>query len=541
MKTLIYLLLFLFPIFSIYSQTTIHVPGDYSTIQSAIDAATNGDIVLVAEDTYYENINFRGKAITVASYFFNDGNESHIENTIIDGSQPIYPDTGSVVTFNGYEDSTSILCGFTITNGTGTRYGAYRRGGGILIYRASPIIKNNIIEFNEVVGNDAVWGGAIEAVGPYPTTLIIENNIIRNNLTQTSSNTSQCQGAICLSASSSNTVIVRNNSIYDNLLDGEYDLFGGGIFVIGTNQSSSVCYIDNNKIVGNKVTDSPGSSTQLGGGIYLQNIKAFVRNNIIAFNSAEKGGGIYYWNAQIPPPVIPVLENNTIYGNTATVYAGALNTQRPYEITNCIIWGNSSPQFYGGDATINYSALEETYTNGINNIYDNPQFLDTTYFLLSDTSKCIDAGNPDPMYNDVEDPLNPGYPLPPAQGTLLNDMGHCGGPNSTWWANTWPFIITNVEIDFEDGFIPEHYTLSQNYPNPFNPTTTIKFSLSEPSSVTLKVYNILGQDVITLVTEEFGAGNYNYEWNAVGMPSGVYFYKLQAGDFVETKKMVLMK
>ncbi len=115
MKILIYLLLLLFPLFSIYSQTTIHVPGDYSTIQAAINAADSGDVVLVDEDTYYENINFKGKAITVASHFFNDGNESHIENTVIDGSQPIYPDTGSVVIFNSDEDSTSILCGFTIT------------------------------------------------------------------------------------------------------------------------------------------------------------------------------------------------------------------------------------------------------------------------------------------------------------------------------------------------------------------------------------------------------------------------------------------
>ncbi len=71
-----------------YFQDTLHVPADYTTIQAAIDAALNGDIVLVAEDTYYENINFKGKAITVASHFLIDGDKTHIENTIIDGSQP---------------------------------------------------------------------------------------------------------------------------------------------------------------------------------------------------------------------------------------------------------------------------------------------------------------------------------------------------------------------------------------------------------------------------------------------------------------------
>ena len=98
----------------------IHVPGDYPTIQEGIDASNNGDTVLVAENTYYENIKFMGKAITLSSEFILDGNTDHIDNTIIDGSQAKNSDSASVVYFISGEGNNSVLKGFTITNGSGT-------------------------------------------------------------------------------------------------------------------------------------------------------------------------------------------------------------------------------------------------------------------------------------------------------------------------------------------------------------------------------------------------------------------------------------
>jgi hypothetical protein len=89
--------------------------------------------------------------------------------------------------------------------------------------------------------------------------------------------------------------------------------------------------------------------------------------------------------------------------------------------------------------------------------------------------------------------------------------------------------------------IPTVYELFQNYPNPFNPITTIKYSVPELSKVKLTLFNLLGEEVATLVNEEKLAGNYSVEFNAASLPSGVYFYRLQAGSFVETKKMILMK
>jgi len=99
-------------------------------------------------------------------------------------------------------------------------------------------------------------------------------------------------------------------------------------------------------------------------------------------------------------------------------------------------------------------------------------------------------------------------------------------------------ITTSVE---EDNVIPTEFVLFQNYPNPFNPSTKIKFVIPKSSFVNLKVYNVLGIEAATLVNQERPAGNYEVEFNATDLPSGVYFYRLQAGDFIETKKMILLR
>lgn len=96
-------------------------------------------------------------------------------------------------------------------------------------------------------------------------------------------------------------------------------------------------------------------------------------------------------------------------------------------------------------------------------------------------------------------------------------------------------------IDVIPGDLPASFALSQNYPNPFNPTTEIKFDIPTRSHTTLKVYNILGREVETLVDEEMSPGHYVSEWDASEYSSGIFFYKLTAGDFVDTKKMVLVK
>ncbi len=88
---------------------------------------------------------------------------------------------------------------------------------------------------------------------------------------------------------------------------------------------------------------------------------------------------------------------------------------------------------------------------------------------------------------------------------------------------------------------PTCFALSQNYPNPFNPSTSISFSLPTQSFVSLKVFDLIGKEVTTLVSDELPAGNYTSQWNAADMPSGVYFYRLQTGSFVKTLRLLLLK
>jgi len=104
-----------------------------------------------------------------------------------------------------------------------------------------------------------------------------------------------------------------------------------------------------------------------------------------------------------------------------------------------------------------------------------------------------------------------------------------------WYEND---LVNSIAISNE---IPIEFSLSQNYPNPFNPTTIIKYQIPELSFVTLKIYDVLGSEIATLVNEEKPIGSYVVELNAKGLPSGIFFYKLQAGSFVETKKMILIK
>jgi hypothetical protein len=121
-------------------------------------------------------------------------------------------------------------------------------------------------------------------------------------------------------------------------------------------------------------------------------------------------------------------------------------------------------------------------------------------------------------------------------GTVLSSLGNLGLTGIAMSPDYPNYVEQNGKPE-----IPSRFYLSQNYPNPFNPSTNIQYAISNRQFVSLKVYDILGNEIEILANEEKPAGTYEQTWNAKNLPSGVYFYQLKAGEFIQTKKMLLLK
>jgi len=240
---------------------TIRVPADQPTIQAGIDAAVDGDTVLVSAGVYEENIVFRGRAITVSG-------AGGAEQTIIDGTF-----SGPVATFNSAERQNCVLTGFTLRNGGG----AINHGGGIHCIEASPTISGNIISGNRLHGDgDPHLNGA----------------------------------GIYLARSEA---VIRNNLITDNAIDSEYGQGGGG--GIGVESPGPDFPESSPLIVGNTIS---GNSAGTGGGILIDQGRGQVIDNLIEGNQANwSGGGILFSGIDITVAI------NTITGNSALRGGGA--------------------------------------------------------------------------------------------------------------------------------------------------------------------------------------------------------------------------
>jgi hypothetical protein len=179
-----------------------------------------------------------------------------------------------------------------------------------------------------------------------------------------------------------------------------------------------------------------------------------------------------------------------------------------------ITWylGNSMP----AGATFYMDNISFKLADGLNSTI----IPDITDYATPGSSPCIDAGL---VLSDVTDDYL-GRPRPAGSGYDIGAYEY------------------NSSVDVNNPIMKQfRFVLNQNYPNPFNPMTTISFILPSKSFVSLKVFDLLGKEVTTIVSEEMPAGNYSRQWNANGMPSGVYFYRLQAGSYTETKKLILLR
>ena len=413
-------------------------PADYAgeikagrlkgSIQDAIDAASDGDTIVVQEGTYFENVNFKGKNIVLTS---TDPDDPRIvAATVIDGNQ-----AGCVITFAGTEDETCVLAGFTISNGYDTWAGGIC--GGTWEVATHAIIRNNMITEN------TLWnGGAVV----FCDGLIQNNTVCKTSILCTGAALCDCQGTIegnaivdnpctglvgCSGLVHNNYIsgnstalancsgIIQNNTISDNLCEG-LGLCNGIIQNNIVSNNREGIYRGDEAIIRNNVI----TGNWAGGLIYCH---GEIRNNLIAGNSSALGGGLSMCGGTI--------ENNTIAHNSASNGGGFYCCGGT--IRNCIIWGNTATegaQLYGSSQP-SYSCIQDWMEGGEGNIDVDPCFADVNngnYHLKSQagrwdanegrwtidevTSPCIDAG----------DPMTPIGPEPFPNGGIIN-MGAYGG------------------------------------------------------------------------------------------------------------------
>jgi len=485
----------------------VRVPQEISTIQAALSSCSAGDTVLVSPGTYYENLFWPNtENLCLMSEFGRD-------TTIIDGSK-----TASVIYIASITGTSTVIDGFTIRNGFSGSEGA-----GIYCSDASPIIMNNLIDSNIAV----YYGGGITCIGN--SSPQITDNIFMSNKAGTG--TTGGGGAIA--------TYLSRPVIENNIFSYNQGYHGGAIF----SDTDSEPAITNNEFTHNIATKD-------GGAVCCIHSSPVIKNNLMENNYSDLGGGAIGCYTQSSPEI----RGNVIRYNEANLsngYGGALDiysVSSPHIVKNIIEYNES--RYGAGISFFNFcnSVVDSNYicnnvgdgiyinntsqpTINYNNIFGNGNTNNSHYEIFNgDVSVTINAENN--WWGNSTGPYHP----------VTNPAG--GGDTVGDYIDYEPWLSDSVQaigIKNLEKSIPTGFNLYQNYPNPFNPVSNIKFDLHKTAQVSLIVYDILGREVTALVNEKLNAGIYEVSWNASAYSSGVYFYRLTAGDYTAAKKMILIK
>ena len=451
-----------------------------ATIQTAIDSSSDGDTVLVAAGTYVENINYNGKSIVVGSHLINfPDSTDFISNTIINGDS-----VGTCVVING---DSSKLIGFTLRNGFGSDWYA----SALLIDHANwtEISYCLVIENNGNLSPIIVEGGNSNTLKQ----LTVFNNVLGYG------------SPIIWSGPYGNNTLNLINII------GYADYFGGSGYnfflnVVNNYSGSEPLFCNPDSGDYSLAENSPCVGTGENGA----NIGAFGVGCGIQVN----------WDFSLSEPVIEVMGADDEWnpGDTISVEMDFCNNT------------DVAHNWYPGVTIESDSSLTSLH---IGHIWFYAMVADECHAIswvaIANTSIISDTVVTFSAYPEA---LN-----------CQNQPEYCiDGDTLTFEV---PIIVQVVSTEPEY-FIPEVFALHQNYPNPFNPVTSLRYNLPENGLVNITIYDMMGRVVKTLVNSSQTAGYKSIRWNAtndLGQPvsAGMYIYTIQAGEFRQTKKMVLLK
>ena len=506
--------------------------------------------------------------------------------------------TDSIIFTSTFQDSTGYYYGFLFNasiNDTASIISyarIYYADYGIRCIGASPTMTNSYIlkcnrGFNLSSSNMKILDNVVERCYEYGITMtlgsspLIEGNTIANNNTKGTSALNQ----ISIGLQGDNSPIIRNNIIY-----GGTSIPTGGIslWVSGATAFSNAI-IEGNEIFNNSFGITLLSSSNGIINAIVKNNKIY--NNNINPNALVSGSGI---NVNGSPFNTPVITQNEIYGNWwgITIQNGTSVQAGPNpnigNVENADTSDDGQNIIFNNIQGTDVFDLYNNCTNDIfaqNNdwgVYDSTSIEGHIFHKVDNAAHGLvkfipfSAQIPVELTSFVANIADGTIILNWITATELNNSGFKIERMSNTWekigfvtgngtsteVSTYTFVDNQPtqgksyyrlkQIDFDGSFeysntievdfsLPIDFSLEQNYPNPFNPNTKISWQSPVSSHQTLKVYNILGKEVATLVDEVKPAGNYEIDFNSALLSSGVYFYKLQIGSFVETKKMILLR
>ncbi|HEX9739479.1 MAG TPA: right-handed parallel beta-helix repeat-containing protein [Ignavibacteriaceae bacterium] len=396
----------------------------------------------------------------------------------------------------------------------------------------SPVIRNNTI-----YGGESIPTGAISlwvSGGSNFSNSVIEGNIIYNN-----------SFGITLLSSSNGIInaVIKNNIIYNNNINPNALVSGSGININGSSFNQPV--ITGNELYGNwwGITIQNGTTVQAGPQPNIGNLE----------NGTTEDDG---WN---------IIYNNIQGTDVFDLYNNC---------TNDIYAHNNDWRVYDS-----LSIEQHIFHKADNSIHGLVKFIPFSNLIpveITPLSATVYGNDVVIVWVTITEENNAGFEI---ERTRINTgtedwikLGFVIGNGTTTTIHSYSFNDNNLsngmyvyrikQIDFDGSLsnsstieieinLPEQFSLEQNYPNPFNPATKIKYTIPEVNShlpggargglVTLKIYDILGNEIAILVNEEKPAGEYEVEFNSVGLTSGVYFYQLKTNNFISTKKMILLR